>query len=979
LSNSGKVEVMRLVLNRERDLSRLGSALGDALRGRGQVVLVAGEAGIGKTTLAQEFGARATRRGGRVLWGRSGDREGSPPYWPWQEALRQLAEADNGRMFSAPRDKYISLVLPELRGELASEQSALRDDESVRFHVADAVRALFQRTARHKPVVLVLEDLHWADQGSLFLLEFIAQDIGAHPLLVLATYRDDEVTAPLDQTLAELARLGAQRIAVSGLTLKGTGRLMASIARRRLTQNIVRQVHARTDGNPFFVTEIARLDAGGALAIPDNVRMAIARRMNRLPELASQSHVVAAVIGREFDFPLLRAVLADVGEETLLQSVDEGLKALVIEPLTSRGQEWYQFRHALIRDALYESIAPSRRARWHAAIARALETLLGDGVENRAAELARHAASAGALIEPAVLAKYSCIAGERLLTVHAFAEALAHFERAWRAREGLQFDAAAAATLVGLGRAQAATAPRWNRQQGWLTLRRAIDYYLRAGETGRAIAVAIDPHIAAESATDVAVTIRRIHDVTPSGSVEEGWLLARLGAAEYFETGNYAAAQAAFARALRIAADADAAGLELRTLAYATSIDHFDLRWTELLAKSRRVCELAQRVEDLRSETYARYRAAYTLTHTGHADEGALESDANLALAERLKDRGLLADALYVKSTLAQLRGDWGEARAYSDRALAISAHQLPFLMTRVLLECETGHRKAANVYVQRLLAAEQRAGPWPLAGVSTAIALSQAGCLWKDNTVCDAALRASRAVLERRPATRLAQVLARSSRALVAPRRSKPEECEEELEFLEPFKGMFVAPSLVADRLLGSLAHRAGQTGRAIDHFEDALAFCRSGGYQPELAWTMYAYSKVLLDVRRGDHQKKAALLLEQSHDLALQLGMQPLAAAIAEFRRRFGLRLDRRPVGLTSREVEVLEWLSVGKTNKEIADALCISANTVAIHVARVLSKTGSSNRTEAASYAVRHHLVGETRAWQRRSSSTKNSQFW
>jgi DNA-binding CsgD family transcriptional regulator len=330
-----------------------------------------------------------------------------------------------------------------------------------------------------------------------------------------------------------------------------------------------------------------------------------------------------------------------------------------------------------------------------------------------------------------------------------------------------------------------------------------------------------------------------------------------------------------------------------------------------------------------------------------------------------LKDRGLLPDALYVKSTLAQMRGDWREARAYNDRALTLSAHQIPFLMARVLLECETGRRDAGDLYLQRLLAAEQRAGPWPLAGVCTAISASQAGCLWNDNRVCDTALRASRVVLERRPATRLAQVMARSSRGLIAVRRSSPEDCEEELEFLEPFKGIVLTPSLIADRLLGSLAHGAGQTTRAIDHFEDALGFCRRSGYRPEMAWTMYAYSKALLDIRRGDHQKRAAILLEESHHLSQELGMQALAAAIAEFRRRFGLRLDRKPAGLTHRELEVLELLSVGKTNKEIGDALSISTNTVAIHVARVLNKTGSSNRTEAASYAARNHLVGTTRA--------------
>jgi DNA-binding CsgD family transcriptional regulator len=764
--------------------------------------------------------------------------------------------------------------------------------------------------------------------------------------------------------LGELARLGAQRIALKGLTLDGTSRLMASVARRRPTAAMVRQVYARTDGNPFFVTEIARLDSSDTAAIPDNVRIAISRSLKRLSTRTNEAFVVAAVIGREFDFPLLRSALPQVGEEALLQALDEGLKALLVEPLPSRGGEWYQFRHALIRDALYESISPSRRARFHATIAQALETLVGERVEDRAAELARHSACAGVLVSQTMLAKYSCMAGERLLAVHAFEEAAVHFARAWQVRKVLPFDAAAAATLVGLGCAQAATAARWNRQQQWITLRRAIEYYLQAGDVSRAIAVATDPHISAEGATDVAVTIRQLRDLTPRGSLDEGRLLARLGAAEYFETGDYRVAQAAFAQALEISAAERDAGLELRTLAYASSVEHFDLRWLEVLAKSRRIRELARCVDDPRSETYARYRAAFALMQTGHADEGTLESDANLALAEQLKDHGLLADALYVKGTLAQLKGEWHEARAHSDRALALSAHQIPFLQTRLLLECETGRRKAGDAYLERLLAAERRAGPWPLAGAVTAVVLSQIGCLWNDSTSHDAALRVSRAVLERRPAIPMAQAAARVSRALVATYRSKHNECEEELEFLERFKGINMMPFLLTDRLLGSLAHCAGQTRRALVHFENAIAFCRKNGFRPELAWTLYDYAKALLDTGTRHDREKAAALLHEGHDLSSQLGMRTLVAVIAAFRQRYGLRLARKPVGLTNRELEILGLLSLGRTNKEIADALCISSNTVAVHVARVLSKTGSSNRTEAASYAVRHHLTGETR---------------
>src|SRR5262245_55104369 len=207
-SGSSRVPHGRLLLNRDREVSQLCRALDGALCGRGQAALVAGEAGIGKTTLAYAIAARANARGACVLWGRSGDLQGSPPYWPWAEALRALA--DDGaaaEALFAPRARYLSLVLPELRDTFPFDPSSVPADESARFHVADAIRAVLRRAARQRSILLVLEDLHWADQGSLFLLELMAQEIGDTPLLVVATYRDGEVAAPLAQTLGELGRI----------------------------------------------------------------------------------------------------------------------------------------------------------------------------------------------------------------------------------------------------------------------------------------------------------------------------------------------------------------------------------------------------------------------------------------------------------------------------------------------------------------------------------------------------------------------------------------------------------------------------------------------------------------------------------------------------------------------------------------------------------------------------------------------------
>jgi tetratricopeptide (TPR) repeat protein len=346
----------------------------------------------------------------------------------------------------------------------------------------------------------------------------------------------------------------------------------------------------------------------------------------------------------------------------------------VIEPLPSRGDEWYQFRHALIRDALYERISPSRRARWHATMALALERLLGDRVDDRAAELARHAVCAGALIEPAVLTRYSCIAGERLLAAHAFEEALGHFERAWRARERLPFDADAAATLVGLGCDQAATAVRWNRQQGWITVRRAIEYYLRAGDISCAIAVATDPRITFEGTTGVAATIQQIREVTPPGSVEEGWLLARLAAAVYFETGDYDAAQLLFRRALGIAAAEHDAGLELRTLAYATSVDHLRVTRAERLQfrAARRLVDLSRRECSHNSRTFV--ARVFTSSETTRRSDNCRQrhrhhfDSCSLGAWKRIAGAGSRTSLMHASTLLKQLR-----CRCRSPQSLALA------------------------------------------------------------------------------------------------------------------------------------------------------------------------------------------------------------------------------------------------------------------------------------------------------------------
>ena len=959
----------RQLVGRKLELAVLTRALADSEGGTARVVWIGGEPGIGKTRLAEELGAAASTRRATVTWARCVDADAAPAYWPWAEAIRALLRTTTFQELQLPGSclERLGALVPDLvhHPAMAARAAALKK-ASDRYQLFDAVRTLLQRASSRAPLVLILDDLHQADAGSLLLLEFVARELSDSRLLLVMTYRADEMSPRLLQTMGELARVGLQKVALTGLGLEETGQLLAHVSGNSCSDQLVRQVHARTSGNPFFVTEVAHLQSSDPDLIPETVRAVLHRRLSRLSESTIQLLTVGSVMGREFDFRIAAAIVQPARDADLLSALDEALERLIVEPMPAAGESWYRFRHALVRDAVYESVSPSRRAHWHAAVLDLMEQRLGAGVEEHAADLAYHAARAEALVGSSRVVKYSRIAGERMLATHAFDEALRHFERAWRARNSVPYDDDAAGILAGLGHAQAATSLRWNRQEAWHNVRRAVEYYFEAREIEKAVAVVTHPSLAAEGVSGVADVIRRLLPSVREGSREAALLLARGAAGAYFETGSDQPAQQWLSRALSIAASHQDATLELRVLAQSISVDHFALRWDEALAKSRRVLELAGRVDELHSKAYASYRAAYVLTNTGRIEEAHEQAQDALTVAERLRDRGLLGDALYIKALLAHLRGQWEEARAQSDRGLALAAGHLPLLHVRAVLEYQTGNNVAGGQYVQRLIETDRDAQPYPLAGIFTALALSHIAYITNGTTDTEPANAAARAVIAKPSAVRNAVVQARTGHALLAVLDADVDECETDFEALAPFESVMPTQSgLTTGRVLGLLAHAVGQNRRAWSHFERALAFCRASGFNPELAWTCHDYAAALLDLGARDDRVKAAALLDEGEQIAAALGLGPLHKRIAAFRERYRLRLERNPAGLTTREFEVLQLLAKGKANKEIAEALFISTHTVAVHVARVLEKTGSSNRTAAVAYATRHHLLESTRS--------------
>lgn len=476
------------LVGRSEQMARLHAAWARACDTQAGFILVSGEAGIGKTRLAQELAGVATGEGARAVWGRCYEADEAPAFWPWSQILAELlADLAPPTVDRALDDVGLGLIdlapVVPLKGPDRADRVGAVGSADARFRLYRSVAAVVRAAAAERPLALFLDDLHWADTPSLELLRFLATELVDRPAAVVLTYRQAEPRERhrLLDTLGALAGHAViERVVLTGLGANHVGEFIAVVTGADVAPALASAVHRRTEGNPFFMTEVVRLlesegslsdDARSAAAersqVPVGVRDVTRRRLSHLPESTRRLLELAAVAGREFDLDALAAA-STTDDETALDDLEPALVSGMVlevgEPL-----RWYRFSHALVRDALYDELSGTRRARLHARVAEALE--VSRGPDDAAVELARHVYLARQVVGAEKCIPYLLRAAEAAMLRLAHERAEQHLRRAGAAgihagRRGAGPPGAVGADPVGPGRGHRRRSGRARGGQG---------------------------------------------------------------------------------------------------------------------------------------------------------------------------------------------------------------------------------------------------------------------------------------------------------------------------------------------------------------------------------------------------------------------------------------------------------------------------------------------------------------------------------
>ena len=870
-------------VGRQKEMGELKAALEQALGGKGRLLTLVGEPGIGKTRTSQELATYAGLRGAQVLWGRCYEGTGTPAYWPWVQAIRSyVREKEPARlkqeMGAGAAD--IAEIISDVRERLPEVPRPVQlEPEAARFRFFDSIAAFLKGASKAQPLVLVLDDLHWADKSSLLLLEFVARELDTTRVLLIGTYRDMELSRqhPLAESLGNLTRERLfQRVLLRGLSEQDVARFIEIAAGRTPPDGLTHAVYEQTEGNPLFVTEVVRLlvqeeafartqatrqESNWTLRIPEGVREVIGRRLNRLSARCNETLTTAAVVGREFSVPVLARLVEDMSADRLIEVLEEALSARIIEELPKELGR-YQFTHALIQETLVGELSLTRRVRLHAKIAEALEQLYGVQAEQHAAELAHHFGEAQALLGPDKVVRYCLLAGNRALENHAVREAIELFEQGLAAHGEKPLNDTAADVLSGLGAARRGLAEMTVALEH---ATRAFEYFVATGNLGKAMQVFRSP-VGPQS--EMGKLLARAIPLTLPGSVDAARLRALYASSFAAErSGTQREAERLLDEALAIARERRDTALEAFIHARAGATWFLWAAFDRSFAANLEAVRKAREAGDAEALFLGGGNGFAGMTYGGRV--GPEDALFRAALEDGLK---MTRDPLYRRTARSQTasrafqRGEWDIVRESAEEVDRPGSFHLSFLMREAY---ERGRTGEAEGWRNRVLTGDV---PDALAESHyLPVILASAGRVTGDPALFEDARRKAEGQLRR--------IQVACGLALVAYHQKDKVLAKSLYPVLLPRMGTTMGHATASsDHLLALLSVTMDNLADAERHFAEGIAFSRRAGYKVEMAWALHDYADMLLDRKGEGDKEKATGLLTEALAISRDLGMKPL-----------------------------------------------------------------------------------------------------
>ncbi len=933
-------------VGRARELAALERAVDAAGTGRGGTVLIAGDAGIGKTRLASEIATRARRARFDVLLGRAIDLVGTElPYQPFVEALRPLGE---------------------LQRHEQTPGSQLRVFEDTLLLLSDR--------AQTAPVLLVLEDLHWADTSTLDLVVFLAHNLDDRPVLLLATYRADEPASAerMGRISEGVRRSGSALVLELGpLGHEELAALLAARADAPPPAGLTKEIAARSEGNPFFAEELLAAAGDPSAELPRGLKELLLRRLVGLDGRTQGVLRVAAAAGRDVDYRLLRDAAA-LPERDIRESLRRAVEHGVLVAAQATGS--FRFRHALLAEAIYATILPGEREELHARLAEELARSEAAG----AAELAPQWAAAGR--SPEALAA-SVDAARQAQAVFGLAEALAHLERALRLWDAVpqpaelaRLDLAGLCSWAGELASHVGAAPRA------VELARQAIELIGDGDPLRTASLyeRLGRYLFESGAGDsFLAALERAVELVPERppSPERARALAALAAGLRL-TWRHDESLAICEQARELARAVGARPAEMRALEVLGSnlayLGHTD----EGLARTREALQLAEESDDPQAVQRAYISLTDMLTMLGRPREAAQLGQAGLDVIRRYGIDYTVLAANRIEALIAI--GEWDQAESASAKALRSITANYPHmpLMCRADLELGRGDFDDARTHLN---AARSTVRHEP--GLATYYGYLAELALWERGwTEADEAVRDGMEWARPRWGAQIRVWLCakglRAQAELAALARAR-----RDTDAVRDWRA--TARSLIVDARRAA-AEAATVTPNAAGWLALAEAeYARAGGAARPEAWSEAATAWDRLErpplaaycrwrqaetlVAAGASRTEASTPLRQAYTVAARIGAKPLLRELELLAQRSRLDLappdrespDRRQgleeaLGLTAREAEVLNLVARGDTNREIAQTLVISVKTASVHVSNILRKLDAATRVEAAAIA-------------------------